>query len=300
MRCVACPLDRHTQECAAAASSSSLWAPLHSLLRSCLVSLLSRRRALRLAVFLTHFGDVAYGLRVRRHVSVFRHGLLAGVVGRNRQPIVLKRILQELQITDAGLDILLRIEAVASRQTAARWRASTASAPAPLSGKRRTDCSCSPLESRNPPATDSRRNFLAASATRPRTSASMPAGHGFGATSSAPACRCESPPSPPNRASARGQLRAAGSPAAARFPKTAAPRTSSKQNRILLFYPIITGFLPSASFSFRSGPHGDANAIILSCKPPGLCWRAGEAGAWARTKRCCPIAEQPWWSTLRE
>src|ERR1700722_6370037 len=69
-------------------------------------------RALGLAVFLADFGDVIYGFRIRRNVAVLRHRLFARIVRRNRQPVVLKRVLQKPEIADARIDILLRIKTV--------------------------------------------------------------------------------------------------------------------------------------------------------------------------------------------
>ena len=78
---------------AALGSSSILRFVLRLVVRHCCLP----AARLRLAVFLAHFGDVAHGLRIGRHVAVFRHRLLAGVVGRNRQPVVLERILRNFR-----------------------------------------------------------------------------------------------------------------------------------------------------------------------------------------------------------
>ena len=79
--------------------------------------------------------------------------------------------------------------------------------------------------------------------------------------------------------------------AAPSAPRTAVLRIFSEQKRILLFYPIITGFLQSASTCLPESLQ-DASATILSWLPPDLCWLGDEAAAWAGTKRCCPIADR--------
>ncbi len=261
-------------------------------------------RALGLSVFLAHFGDVAHRLGIRRHVFVLCHGLLTGIVGRNGQPIVLKRVLQELQIADAGFDILLRIEAVCYAKPLGGARHQLHQALRTLRGNGERIVVALHLNHRVYQQRihveilrclgDQAMNVR----TRVRTG---PGADILGAATklrtSFPVCASTFTT---QTARAIGAVCAeAGRLAAARFPRNAVPRISSKQNRILLFYPIITGFLPSASFSFRRAIP-DANAIILSCNPPGLCWPVGQASAWASTRRCCPIAEQPWWSTSRK
>src|SRR5258708_1717673 len=85
-----------------------------------------RRRLLRfcrlfcLAVSFADRGHVIHRFRKWRHIVVLGDGSFARIVCRDREPVVLKRVLQKLEILHAAENVLARIERVSDPQAPRR------------------------------------------------------------------------------------------------------------------------------------------------------------------------------------
>ena len=74
----------------------------------------------RFTQLLADLGNVTFRLAVRRDVLVLEHSAFAGIVGSQRQAVVVEQVLQVFEVFHARFDILLGIEAVGDAEAPGR------------------------------------------------------------------------------------------------------------------------------------------------------------------------------------